>query len=191
MDKLLAFRITSLHARTVLDTDSKLRYRRKELETGAILAHLDSNAKLPDNLGLINLTTGAIKIRWAVVATLSFLIDASAQGILPDEEDEPVRLRFEEFGKVTDNGFRVRGNGEILPGSIFSGSSGILCANAVELASGDGRFLKKLASGRPVKLAFVPKASTLDVKFPSQLGGGTHTLNLIGGFSIIEIMTLP
>jgi hypothetical protein len=191
VDKLLAFRITSLHAQTVLDTDSRLRYRRKELDTGTILAHLDPNAVLPDNFGLINVTTGAIKIRWAVVATLSFLIDASAQGLLPDGEDEPVRLRFEESGKVTDNGFRVRGSGEILPGSIFAGSSGVLCANFCELVSGDGTFLKKIATGRPVKLAFVPKSSTLDLKFPSQLGGGTHKLNLMGGFSLLRIMTLP
>ena len=191
MDKLLACRITSLHARTGLDPDSKLRYRRKELDTGAVVAHLDPNAMLPDNLGLINLTTGAIKIRWAVVATLSLLVDASAQGLLPDEEAEPVRLWFEESGKITDKGFRVRGNGGILPGSIFSGSSGIACANAAELVSGDGPFLKKLAGGRPVKLAFVPKSSTLDLAFPSQLGGGTHRLNLVGGFSLIRIMTLP
>jgi hypothetical protein len=191
MDKLLAFRITTLHARTVLDTDSKLRYRRKELETGAIIGHLDPNAMLPNNLGLINLTTGAIKIRWAVVATLSFLADAAGQGLLQDGEDDPVRLWFEESGKVTDKGFRVRGNGEILRGSIFSGSSSITCANAAELVAGDGPFLRRLAAGRPVKLAFIPRSSTLDVRFPSQLGGGTHTLSLIGGFSLIRIMTLP
>ena len=191
MDKLLAFQIASLHVRTVLDVGSKLRYRRKEFETGTIVAHLDDNAKLPANFGLINVKTGAIKVRWAVIATLPFLVDAADQGLLPEEEDGPIRVWFEETGKVTENGFRVRGRGEIGTGSIFSTSSGLTCSNDAESVSGEGGFLKKLAAGRTVKLAFVPKSSTLEVTFPDQLGGGTHRLSLIGGFSLRRITAVP
>jgi hypothetical protein len=190
MDRILAFRITSLHAGAVLDKASKLRYRRKEFETGSIVAHLDPHATLPANFGLINLATGAIKIRWSVVAALPFLVNAAAQGLLPEEESGPIRIWFEESGRLIKNGFRVRGHGEILPGSIFADSSEVGCYNWAELVS-EGPFLAKLAAGRPLKLAFVPKFSTMQVTFPNLLGGGTHKLNLAGGFSLIRIMTLP
>jgi hypothetical protein len=193
MNQIVLFKIGSLHCRTVQEAGLQLRHRGREFLTGPIVAHLDERAEAPGNLGLIDLASGAVKIRWAVIATLPFLADATARGHVPEEESGPVRVWFEESGRVLegDSGFDVKGPGHILPGSFLSEATAITSNRAEVLPGGPiTAFRHGLGAGEIVRCRFVPEFSQVHVTLPDSLGGGRQHLNLTGGFSLSPLMSL-
>jgi hypothetical protein len=194
MDQIVLLQIESLHARLVRDTGLQLRYKRKDLLTGSITAILDETADPPANLGLLNVTAGTIRLNWAIVATLPFMADATASGLVSEKERGTLKITFDESGKILPNdaGFNATGGGSILPGTVFDGAMLPSQSNFVRVpgvASRPVPFSKTLAGGKPVPCALLPE-SYLDVVFPPSLGGGTHRVNLTGGFVLTPILTL-
>jgi hypothetical protein len=195
VDSLVLFQICSLHARTVQEAGLKIVHRGKEFYTGPIVAHLDQPRDEPGNLGLVDLASGSMRVRWCCAATLPFLADAISRGEVADHESGPVRVVFEESGHMLDDGdgFDVKGPGKVLDGSLFRDcivATTNYAAVACERLS-TGFFTRELASGRTVQLAFAPELCTLDVKLSADLGGTAQRLHLTGGFSVRAVMTLP
>jgi hypothetical protein len=194
MDPIVLFKIGSLHARTVQEDGLKIRHRGREVSTGTIVAHLDDTAEIPANMGMVDLATGTIQLRWGVIAALPLLADAFASGSVAAKESAPVRATLEETGRVLEDGsaFDVKGTGRIGPGSLLSPAR-IMAHNNIVKILVDGRaatMRRALAAGNVVRCAFVPESSTLDLALPKSLGGGTQRLNLAGGFSLVPVMTL-
>jgi hypothetical protein len=195
MDRIVLFKIASLHARTSPDSGLSLRIAKDEVQTGTIVAHLDDRAAPPANFGLIDLETGAIKLQWAVTAELPIVADAFAGGTVAREHSAPVRVALEESGQVLedDSGFSVKGTGRIEPGSLLGKSMIPLHVNLVKILP-DGRvktFSRALSGSGLVRCAFVSESSYLDLGLPKSLGGGKQRLNVVGGFSLQPVMTLP
>jgi hypothetical protein len=194
MSKIILFKIASLHARSIQETGLKVIHRGKEFYTGTIVAHLDAHAKIPGNLGIIDLATGLMKIRWSVIATMPFLADALARGHIRETENSPLRVSFQEQGHLLsdDTGFHVKGPGRIAAGSVFSESKVQSSNRAVVLSQHpDAQTLRRrLAAGKLVRLSFVPEHSLLEIELSASLGSGWQRFNLVGGFSILPVMTL-
>jgi hypothetical protein len=191
---IVLFKIESLHARTVQETGLTIRQRGTEIVTGTIVAHLDDSAAFPTNLALVDLATGAIQLRWAIIAALPFLADAFASGSLSPKDSSPVRATLDETGQVLDDGsgFQVKGTAQIKPGSLLSAADITLHNNLVQIAT-EGRkstSVSALASGAGVRCTLVPESSYLDVTLPKSMGGQSQRLNLVGGFRLVPVMTL-
>jgi hypothetical protein len=195
MDRVALFRIGSLHARAVQENGLRFRHRGREILTGPVVAQLDDRADPSGNLGLVNLSAGAVRLRWSITVTLPFLADAAAAGLVPEKDGGPLRVRLEESGGVLPDGsgVSVRGTGHVLPGSFFSQAGVAAHANLFKTSGGaPAAALRRAATaGDPVACVLVPEASHLDVALPRSLGGGTQRLNLTGGFSLLPVMTLP
>jgi hypothetical protein len=194
MDPIVLLKIKSLNARTSPETGLKIRPPGSEIRTVTIVAHLDDSAEVPANMGMIDLATGTIQLRWAVIAKLRFMADAFASGSRSQKESSPLRASLEESGQVLDDGtgFNVQGTGKIAPGSVLGKSTIALHNNAVKLV-GDGRAvtsIRALAAGEVVRCALVPDSSYLDVALSKSLGGGTQRLNLVGRFLLVPVMIL-
>jgi hypothetical protein len=193
MDQIVLLKIESLHARIVHEGGIKLRYKRRDLFTGSIAAVLDETAAPPANLGLLNLTSGAIRLQWSILVTMPFLADAVAGGQVSEKERGLLRITFDESGKMlpNDSGFDATGGGSIGPGSFLSGAKIFFQSNFIRTPPAPGKMpcCKTLASGKSVPCALLPE-SYLDVLLPASLGGGEHRLNLTGGFVLVPIMTL-
>jgi hypothetical protein len=192
MSKIVLFRIVSLHARSIQETGLKVCHRGRDFYTGPIVAVLDDRARVVGNLGMIDLETGAIKIRWAVLTTMPFLADALARGKVSENENAPVRVSFHEHGHLLGEGFHVKGPGRIAPGSVFSGSK-VQSSNRADLLSRHAppqALRRRLAAGKLVRCAFVPEHSVLDIELSDSLGSGWQRFNLSGGFSIRPVMAL-
>jgi hypothetical protein len=194
MDQIVLLKIESLHARVVQQDGLKLRQKGREFFTGTIAAYLDESADPPANLGLINLTTGAIRLRWAIVATLPILADAAAAAEIPLKESGPLKVTFDEVGEVPEDGFgfNATGGGEIAPGSLLSAAKVLTQSNGFRMLPIKGKktpILRAIAGGMSVGCALIPE-STLEVALPKSLGGGKQCLNLVGGFTLVPIMTL-
>jgi hypothetical protein len=193
MDHIVLLKIESLHARLVRAEGLKLRYKRRDFLTGSITAVLDETADPPANLGLLNVSAGSIRLCWQIVVTMPFLADACLAGQLSGKERGVVKITFDESGPVKDDdsGFDAKGSGSIIPGTIFDGAMLPLQSNLVRTPAAANKIIplaKTLASGKPVPCGLLPE-SYLDVVFPSSLGGGTHRLNLAGGFVLVPILT--
>jgi hypothetical protein len=192
MDQVLLLKIESLHARLVPETGIKIRYKRRELTTGVVSAILDETAVPPANLGMLNLTAGTIHLSWRIVATLPFLADVSAAGLLPEKETAPLKINFEEIGNVLedDSGFDAVGGGSIEPGTPFSGVKITIQSNyARTFPPRKVPLAETLASGKSVRCVLTPD-SYLDFKLTPSLGGGTQRANLIGSFALVPLMLL-
>jgi hypothetical protein len=194
MDQIVLLKIESLHARVVQEAGLKLRQKRREFFTGSIAAHLDEKADPPANLGLINLTTGAIHLRWAIIATLPVTADALAAGQVSQKESGPLRVSFDEVGQVLEDGagFDATGGGQIAPGSLLSSANLESQHNLVRTIPDARKMVpltRALASGKSVRCALIPE-SYLDLTLPKSLGGGTQRLNLVGAFVLVPVMTL-
>ncbi len=195
MDPVVLFKIGSLHARSVEPNGIKFRHRGREFFTGTIVAHLDGSAEVPDNLGTVDLTTGSIKIHWALIIGVPFLADAFASGFISQKDAGPVRVALEETGRVLDDGsgFNVKGTGLIGPGSFFSSAKITAHVNLVQILPGGTvtTMQRGMTSGSAIRCAFVSESSYLDIALPKPLGGGSQRLNLLGGFTLLPVMTLP
>jgi len=195
MDPVVLFKIGSLHARSVEQNGIKFRYRGREFFTGTIVAHLDDSAEVPDNLGIVDLASGAIKLRWALIVGVPFLADAFASGSLSQKDAGPTRVALEETGRVLDDGsgFSVKGTGRVGPGSFFSPAKVAAHVNLVQIhPGGTGTTMQRgITSGSAIRCAFVSESCYLDIALPKSLGGGSQRLNLVGGFFLLPLMTLP
>jgi hypothetical protein len=195
MQRFVAFKIESLHCRTLQEAGLKLRHKGRDFYTGPIVAHVDNQADLPGNLGLIDLETGAITIHWVVFATFPFLADAFGRGDIQEEESGVVRARFEETGHVLpdDLGFDVSGSGQILSGSVL-GEAKAGCSNRAQMiledCSNGLSFRHRLGAGETIRCALVPEHSLLEITLSEALGGRSHRLNLAGGFVMRPVMGL-
>jgi hypothetical protein len=194
MEPIVLLKIKSLHARSVQQDGLKIRYQGSDIRTGPIVAYLDDSAEMPANTGLIDLATGAIRLRWAVIATLPFLADAYAKGAIPQKDSAPVRAKLDECGQVSadGSGFNVKGTGEIDPGSVLSG--GIIPDHQNPVlavaAGGTAKIGAALKAGDAVRCTFVSESASLTIKLPKSLGGGTQHVNLAGGYLLVPVMTL-
>jgi hypothetical protein len=193
MDPIVLLKIGSLHARSVQETGLKIRRQGQDLFTGTIVACLDESAAFPANVGLINLATGTIQLRWAIIAALPFMADAFASGNVSLKESAPLRVSFEEAGQVQDDGcgFDVKGTGQIGPGSVLSSVTIPLQNNFFRICPEPRKktLSSLLTAGDAVRCALAPE-SFLDVVLPKALGGGTQRLNLVGGCLLTPVMTL-
>ena len=196
MDTVLLLKIESLHARTVEEQGLQLRIGGHNLFTGPVVAHLDSNAAMPANCGMLNLNTGRIRLHWGVIATIPFAADAFVEGFTSPEDSSPMKISFEEEGSLLkdDSGFDAIGPGRISPGSLLSHVRIPIQPNFVKMIpTSKGRDKDKLsvtlARGETARCIFLPK-SYLDLKLPATLGGGTQRLHLTGGFFLVPVMTL-
>jgi hypothetical protein len=191
MDQIALLKIETLHARVVQETGLKLRQKRREFFTGSIAACLDERADPPSNLGLINLTTGAIHLRWAIIATLPAVADALAAGQISQKESGLLRVSFDEVGQVRKDGFGfdAKGGAKIAAGSLLGAANVELHSNFARTLPDEPPMTRALANGDSVRCALIPE-SYLDVTLPSSLGGGTQRLNLVGAFVLAPIMSL-
>lgn len=193
MDETLLVKIESLHARVVKESGLALKRGGQDFVTGTVSAVLDDAAGPTSNLGVVNLTAGTIQLRWSIVATLPLLADALAAGIVAPRESGAVRVTFEEAGPLLPDGsgFDATGTGSVAPGSMLSGATIYPHTNYVRVAPTQrGRpphLAKTLAKGQPVRCALLPQ-SYVEAGLPKALGGGKHSLNLIGGFTLVPIV---
>src|SRR5262249_37741036 len=119
------------------------------------------------------------------------MADRFAAAQIPYKDSGPVRLWLEESGRVSNDGseFRVKGTGYFAPGSAFSNATIEAHQNFIEvIGTGPEKNLKRaLAKGKPVRCAFKPGSSFLNLTLPKALGGGNHDLHLVGGFTILPV----
>jgi hypothetical protein len=189
----LLLKIESLHARSVQEAGLKIRHRGREIHTGTIVATLDDSAAFPANVGMIDLDTGTIHLRWGIIAMLPFMADAFASGAISVKESKTFRVSFEEAGQVLEdgNGFDVQGTGQLCPGTLLSSADIGFQNNLVRIHPEPRKktLHALLSAGDSVRCALLPE-SYLDITLPKSLGGGTQRLNLIGGFLLIPVLTL-
>jgi hypothetical protein len=194
MSHTVLFKIESLHVRTVQDTGLKFQQQGQEFVTGTVVAHLDAGAASPANMGMVDLDTGAIELRWGIIAALPFLADAFASGQVEQKDSSPVRVSLEEAGRLLEDGsgFEVQGTGQVSPGSFLSSVKIPLHNNIVQVVANGRRltFARALSGRSPVRCTFLPASSYLDVTLPKALGAGKQRLNLKRGFVIVPVMTL-
>jgi hypothetical protein len=194
MESIVLLQITSLLARCLPESGLMIRQRGIEIMTGPIVASLDESAPIPANTGIVDLATGAIRLQWAVIATLPFLADAFASGTLSPKDSAPVRATFDESGRALDDGsgFDVKGKGRISPGSILSAATVPAHQNPFGFVGIDSlaKFGAALNAGNAVRCAFASGSAVVDLKLPKALGGGTQRLTLTGGFVLAPLLTL-
>ena len=110
------------------------------------------------------------------------------------KDSAPIRVTLDESGQILDDGsgFEVQGTGQIGAGSVLSAASIPDHQNVILFVQIGSRvnFKTALAAGNPVRFAFAPDTSAVQVKLPKTMGGGTQSLNLVGGFMLVPIMTL-
>ncbi|MGD9724471.1 MAG: hypothetical protein AB7O59_24815 [Pirellulales bacterium] len=194
MDQIVLLKIESLHARVVQPNGIKLRQKGKDIYTGMIAAYLDEAAGPAANHGLVNLTTGEIRLQWAIVATLPIMADAFAAGEVSEKESQPLRVSFDEAGVIPEGGdaFEAIGGGQVASGSLLSGARVMSQSNHMKRIPDRGdrvSLTQALARGKPVRCALTPE-SVLEIALPKSLGGGTQKLNLLGGFVLAPVMKM-
>jgi len=193
MGPIVLMKIGSLHARSVQEAGLKLRSRGREFSSGTVVATLDESAEFPANTGMIDLATGTIQLRWGIMVGLPFMADAFASGSVSLKESAPLRVSFEEVGKVREDGsgFDVKGTGQVCPGTMLSSVDIPLQNNLITILPEPRKktLANALTAGDVIRCALVPE-SFLDIVLPKSLGGGTQRLNLVGGFLLTPVMTL-
>jgi hypothetical protein len=193
MDSVVLLKIESLNAGGVQQSGLIIQQAGVEIPTGPIVAVLDDSAAIPANTALLNVTSGAIRLRWAVIATFPFTANAFAQGAIAPKNSAPVRVTLDESGQLLDDasGFAVNGTGQIGPGSVLSAAKIPAHQNLVTFVVGDSFNLgRAVLAGATLQCTFVPDFSIVQVKLPKSLGGGTQSLNLTGGFLLVPVLTL-
>lgn len=193
MNDVVLFKIESLHVRTVGENGLTLRQAGQDVHSGPILAHLDEEVEAPGNMGMFDGASGAIQIRWDVVATVPFLADAMASGQIPLEDGGLIRATLEEHGKLQDGdgSFKLKGHGRIHPGSFLSAADIIAHPNMLRvLGSRSMPFGRAIASRTPFRCAIDSEGSHVELRLPEVMGGGTQRLKITGGFAVVPLMSL-
>jgi hypothetical protein len=111
------FRVTSLYG--ISNSGMKLPINRSEsIETGPVTITLDPDSEKSCNLGIMNLESGRMNVRYGIQVVFPALHQLLAQ-----ETEENALLnppRAVDDGK----GFLAQGAVEFLPGSLWSGTKG-------------------------------------------------------------------
>lgn len=191
MDQIYLVKMESLQARVVKESGMTLRIGGKEVVTGTISGVLDESAGPHANVGIVNATTGAIHLRWSIVATLPILADLLAAGAVSESESGVLRVAFEEVGQLSrdGSGFDSEGFATIAPGSLLSKAQVMAHNQIVRVADRKNpSIVRALSRGQSVRCAFLPE-SRIDARLPRSLGGGAHQLNLMGGFALVPTLT--
>jgi hypothetical protein len=191
MDQIVLVKIESLHARVMQEAGLNFRMKGREFVTGTIAAHLDEKAAPPANLGLVNLTTRKIRLRWAIIATLPAMADACAAGQVSEKELGLVKISFDEQGQFQKDGsgFDAKGGGEMAAGSVLSSAVIKSQPNGFGAIPAGLDIVRALGNGSTVRCALKPE-SYIDLALPKSLGGEKRRLNLTGGFRLVPVLTL-
>ncbi len=193
MSSVILLKIESLHVRTVQEKGLKLRMDEGVFHTGPLVASLDESAPMPANYGLLNVTTRSIRLHWSVIVTMPFVADAFVHGIITEKNCAPMRVTFEEEGKVLDDdsGFNAEGPGGVAPGSVLSGVTFPGQENFVRMPEmkHKRKLMHTLCAGKKAPCILTPD-SNLELTLSKSLGGGKQRINLTGGFFLVPIMTL-
>ena len=190
MSRILLLKMESLVVRTTDYNGLKLRFKGDEISSGVIVGSTDESAAAPGNLGMIDLDSGIIQLSCAAVATLPMMADAVAGGYIPRSQAGPIKLLFNEVGKVREDGsgFDSEGKGTIGPGSFLSSASIPEKNNGVAISAAHGKahLIQALAAGESAACTILPQ-SFIDLKLPRTLGGGTQRLHIMGGFTLVPL----
>jgi len=119
------FRVTSLYG--ISKTGMKLPINRSEsIETGPITITLDPDSEKSCNLGIMNLDSGRMKVRYGIQTVFPALHQLLAQETEENALLNPPRAVSNNSCTLFDDGkgFLAQGVVEFLPGSLWSGTKG-------------------------------------------------------------------
>ncbi len=119
------FRVTSLYG--ISKTGMKLPINRSEsIETGPITITLDPDSEKSCNLGIMNLESGRMKVRYGIQVVFPALHQLLVQETEENALLNPPRAVSNNSCTLFDDGkgFLAQGAVEFLPGSLWSGTKG-------------------------------------------------------------------
>ena len=119
------FRVTSLYG--ISKTGMQLPINgSKSIETGPITITLDPDSEKSCNLGIMNLNSGRMNVRYGIQAVFPALHQLLAQETEENALLNPPRAVSNNTCTLFDDGkgFLARGVVEFLPGSLWSGTQG-------------------------------------------------------------------
>ena len=119
------FRVTSLYG--ISKTGMKLPVNRSEsIETGPITITLDPDSEKSCNLGIMNLDSGRMKVRYGIQTVFPALHQLLSQETEENALLNPPRAVSNNTCTLFDDGkgFLAQGVVEFLPGSLWSGTKG-------------------------------------------------------------------
>ncbi len=119
------FRVTSLYG--ISKTGMKLPVNRTEsIETGPMTITLDPDSERSCNLGIMNLESGRMKVRYGIQTVFPALHQLLSQETEENALLNPPRAVSNNTCTLFDDGkgFSAQGAVEFLPGSLWSGTKG-------------------------------------------------------------------
>ena len=119
------FRVTSLYG--ISKTGMRLPINRsKSIDTGPITITLDPDSEKSSNLGIMNLNSGRMNVRYGIQVVFPALHQLLAQETEENALLNPPRAVSNNTCTLFDDGkgFLARGVVEFLPGSLWSGTQG-------------------------------------------------------------------
>jgi len=119
------FRVTSLYG--ISKTGMRLPINRSEsIETGPITITLDPDSEKSCNLGIMNLESGRMKVRYGIQTVFPALHQLLSQETEENALLNPPRAVSDNTCTLFDDGkgFLAQGVVEFLPGSLWSGTKG-------------------------------------------------------------------
>ena len=119
------FRVTSLYG--ISKTGMKLPINRSEsIETGPITITLDPDSEKSCNLGIMNVESGRMKVRYGIQTVFPALHQLLSQETEENALLNPPRAVSNNTCTLFDDGkgFLAQGVVEFLPGSLWSGTKG-------------------------------------------------------------------
>ncbi len=124
-DSQILFRVTSLYG--ISKSGMELPINRSEsIETGPITITLDPDSEKSCNLGIMNLQSGRMKVRYGTQAVFPALHQLLSQETEENALLNPPRAVSNNTCTLFDDGkgFVAQGVVEFLPGSLWSGTKG-------------------------------------------------------------------
>ncbi len=119
------FRVTSLYG--ISKTGIRLPINRsKSIETGPITITLDPDSEKSCNLGIMNLESGRMKVRYGIQVVFPALYQLLSQETEENALLNPPRAVSNNTCTLFDDGkgFSAQGAVDCLPGSLWSGTKG-------------------------------------------------------------------
>ncbi len=119
------FRVTSLYG--ISNSGMKLPINRSEsIETGPVTITLDPDSEKSCNLGIMNLESGRMNVRYGIQVVFPALHQLLAQETEENALLNPPRAVSNNSCTLFDDGkgFLAQGAVEFLPGSLWSGTKG-------------------------------------------------------------------
>lgn len=119
------FRVTSLYG--ISEAGMHLPVSRKEtIDTGPVTITLDPDSDKGSNLGIMNLDSGRMNVRYGIQAVFPALQRLLAEEVQDNALLNPLRAVSSNSCVLFDDGmgFSAQGVVEFLPGSLWSGTKG-------------------------------------------------------------------